>query len=108
MAVLTTHDSTPETDKATHRTHPGLCSVCRHGAECTYPKSRELPVWQCEEFEGIGPVTRPLEEGPPSDPQPDSRPVDEQYAGLCQTCVNRMVCTFPRPIGGVWHCEEFQ
>ena len=30
-----------------------------------------------------------------------------QEAGLCATCDNRNTCTFPKPPGGVWHCEEF-
>ena len=27
--------------------------------------------------------------------------------GLCATCARRSRCEFPRPEGGVWHCEEY-
>mgnify|MGYP001144628595 CR=1 FL=1 len=33
---------------------------------------------------------------------------DEEPKGLCSTCRMRDVCVYPKPAGGVWHCEEFQ
>lgn len=112
MAVQTSSDSTPETgDNTPRRVYPGLCSVCKHGVICTYPRSLELPVWQCEEFEGFAPLVRPVKHNPRPDPKLSAARLtenDEQFAGLCRTCSNRSLCTFPRPIGGVWHCEEFQ
>jgi len=30
------------------------------------------------------------------------------YMGLCKSCANRETCTFPKPEGGVWHCEEYR
>ena len=32
----------------------------------------------------------------------------ESKQGLCENCANRDDCLFPRPEGGVWHCEEYQ
>jgi hypothetical protein len=28
--------------------------------------------------------------------------------GLCSICEDREVCTFLKPEGGVWHCEEYR
>ena len=33
----------------------GLCLSCKHAPECTYPRSSDQPVTQCEEFECDGP-----------------------------------------------------
>lgn len=27
--------------------------------------------------------------------------------GLCATCIHNTTCDFPRPVSGVWRCEEF-
>jgi len=32
----------------------------------------------------------------------------EKYPGICFTCARRDTCTFPKPEGGVWQCEEFE
>jgi len=111
-AVQASTDSTPESaNSASQRPYPGLCTVCKHGIICTYPRSLDLPVWQCEEFEGFAPLVRPVRRNPRSESKPHAaQPTenDDQYAGLCRTCSNRGTCAFPRPVGGVWHCEEFQ
>lgn len=28
--------------------------------------------------------------------------------GLCASCIHAATCTFPRPTGGVWSCEEYE
>ena len=28
--------------------------------------------------------------------------------GLCRNCARLSNCTYPRPEGGVWHCEEYE
>jgi (2Fe-2S) ferredoxin/predicted RNA-binding Zn-ribbon protein involved in translation (DUF1610 family) len=30
-----------------------------------------------------------------------------KYRGLCLNCAKREFCTFPKPEGGVWHCDEY-
>jgi hypothetical protein len=30
------------------------------------------------------------------------------HRGLCINCDVRETCTFPKPEGGVWFCEEYQ
>lgn len=31
----------------------------------------------------------------------------ERTKGLCVNCVHRLMCPYPLPEGGVWHCEEY-
>lgn len=31
----------------------------------------------------------------------------EEHRGLCVNCANRETCLYPKPEGGVWHCEEY-
>ena len=94
--------------------YQGLCSCCTFALACTYNRNPERPVLQCEEFEGIvyssdqrnkpknvlplNFTTSPLPSGTPS----------QDYKGLCTTCEERATCTYPKPEGGVWHCEEFR
>ena len=91
----------------------GLCSTCKHAPTCAYPRDPKRPVFNCEEFE--------IEVGEPmklsgrdvmsagSCPGADLDGDDfARHKGLCGNCDNRESCTFPRPEGGVWHCEEYQ
>jgi hypothetical protein len=34
--------------------------------------------------------------------------VADDPAGLCPTCDFRSTCMYPKPEGGVWHCEEYR
>jgi hypothetical protein len=96
--------------------YPGLCSTCRHAGSCTYQSDPKRPVLSCEEFE--------IETGEPARVSgsdvlsacPTDTPAlagagDEddfaRYKGLCGNCEQRKSCTFPKPEGGVWHCEEY-
>ena len=87
-----------------------LCSSCTYTQDCMYQKDSDRPVWQCEEYEGDenpsekirGKNTR---SSPPK--QADIKEYSAQYKGLCQTCEYRETCTYPKPEGGVWHCEEY-
>jgi len=86
----------------------GLCSTCRRAGTCTFPRSKDRPVRFCEEFDG--------EEGKPAlTVVPHQEVLDqealadrEKYPGICSTCAKRDTCTFPKPEGGVWQCEEFE
>ena len=87
----------------------GLCASCAHAEGCTFPRRQDRAVLCCEEFEGVqsavavAPASCQRVGGlAPSDPDVASR-----VKGLCKTCANRDGCTFPKPTGGVWHCEEF-
>ncbi len=96
-----------------------LCTTCRHRETCTYPKSRGRPVHYCTEHEAWkaceGEVSlallkkdRDLRQSPPQNAEdPFGKSEKERPRGLCVNCANRDECTFPKPPGGVWHCEEY-
>jgi hypothetical protein len=98
----------------------GLCSTCKSASTCTYPRDSERPVHYCCEHEGYqeceGSVSLALLRtgnifSLPSDSVTTS-PTTERDSGmdkgLCKNCGNRETCTFPKPEGGVWHCDEYQ
>ena len=89
----------------------GLCSNCRNTADCTFQKNRQKPSLYCEEFEivispsaKIAGKEKPL---PTALVDPEDKDSGE-FIGLCGNCDNRRTCVFPKPEGGVWHCEEYQ
>jgi len=91
----------------------GLCQTCRHTPSCLFLEHNRSPVAQCEEFDTDG--ARPVRsEGktvraPGSTMVPDaSRGGKRRFTGLCTDCENRTSCAFPKPEGGVWHCEEYK
>ena len=92
----------------------GLCSCCIGAATCTYPKTPGRPILECEEFDGI--LAPPLGLVPPRSVAPlnparqaSPRGSDfKEYRGLCSNCELRATCTYPKPEGGVWHCEEYE
>lgn len=84
-----------------------------HATECTFPRNPDRPVLCCDEFEGI---TKSVEEQEPErEPQGracsgmnDSDPNGSAVTkGLCRTCSRSDTCTYPKPEGGVWHCDEY-
>ncbi len=94
--------------------YQGLCSCCKFTLACTYNRNPEHPILQCEEFDGI--IFVPLRTSIPkktslTNLQKDPFPSDEafqQHSGLCTNCEERTTCTYPKPEGGVWHCEEYR
>jgi hypothetical protein len=87
----------------------GICAACRHAQGCTYPRNPGQPTLRCEEFEEFVP-----EAEEPRDPPRDRQamaPVDaagpDTFMGLCRNCEKRLTCTYPKPAGGVWHCDEY-
>jgi len=88
----------------------GLCVNCRHAPECIYPREDRLPVLHCEEFElvCIKPY-RPKEKNEcVTVVQVTPCEQDKKILGLCVNCRHLETCTFPKPEGGVWHCEEYE
>ncbi len=85
----------------------GLCRTCSKGEVCTFPRDPSRPIWSCDEFEGLAfSPPAPLGARPPlslvrEDP---AEPMD--LKGLCKQCENRFTCIYPKPLGGVWHCDE--
>jgi hypothetical protein len=90
----------------------GLCGTCRNASTCMYLRSASKPILQCEEYEEFPPQpgNKPMEatmsmnkNNSANNPQEKSK-----YFGLCANCKHRETCTFPKPAGGVWHCEEYE
>lgn len=89
----------------------GLCSVCINACGCVYLECVKQPVLQCEEFEGYpSPPSKPVGQRHPG--PVGTRGTNEEetskYRGLCAICAERESCTFPKPEGGVWFCEEYK
>ena len=91
----------------------GLCSTCRNACGCTYLQRARSPVLQCEEFDGYEPPRRAAGGRAAATAGPhfgsDTREgYSSGYKGLCSDCEDRASCIFPKPEGGVWHCEEYR
>ncbi len=91
----------------------GLCSCCSCAPACTYSRDSGRPVLQCEEFDGISHSLNQMVTwvGKPSvnrfsEPTPDAQSLGI-LRGLCAYCDGLNTCTYPKPEGGVWHCDEY-
>ena len=92
----------------------GLCAACKHAHTCKFPRPTDRPLMFCDEFEGEEPKPIAVKDAAALQTrQPDplqascSQPAS-RYGGLCSSCEWRETCTFPRPEGGVWNCDEFE
>jgi hypothetical protein len=88
----------------------GLCRTCVKAPECTFPRDPRRPVRSCDEFEG---ADGPRSERVPRIVAPSIFPVrgaceggTAELKGLCVQCARRHTCAYPKPAGGVWHCDE--
>lgn len=94
--------------------YTGLCSCCNSLQTCTFLKNPGHPILQCEEFDGI--VPSPRKKASRSNllrfnvRESTAKGKDGlgHFRGLCSLCENLRACTFPKPEGGVWHCEEYR
>lgn len=82
----------------------GLCSTCIHTEDCIYAHNSESIILQCEEFDGYEEVKKSRENFTGTVRNKN----EEEMTGLCANCANRDSCTFSKPEGGVWHCEEYR
>jgi len=85
----------------------GICSTCKHVSTCALRRDSRKPLFYCEEFE--------IEVTPPGravigDKEPHVAEAEDSTTsiGLCIDCENARTCTFRKPEGGVWHCEEYR
>jgi len=88
----------------------GLCRTCVKAAECTFPRDPTRPVRSCDEFDG---AEAPRFEHVPRTVAPSIFPLSgapdkgtTEMKGLCVQCARRHTCAYPKPVGGVWHCDE--
>ncbi len=105
--------ATQEVARAVLRERPsigGLCRDCVNEPTCTFPRDPSRPIWSCDEFEASE-VAATLP-GRPIAAAPEVMVVEEKVAdalelkGLCTQCAHRLTCRYPKPPGGVWHCDE--
>jgi len=88
--------------------YPGLCTHCEHAPSCTYPRRPGHRIRHCDEFAG-----RTKSEGARARGGLHVAPIaaagaEQDHKGLCSNCAERDACTFPRPEGGIWRCEEYR
>jgi hypothetical protein len=95
-AMILESDAMPEQE-----TYLGLCEMCTNATGCTFPRDRNKPVTACEEFSGVRPPK--VKFRPPVVRRTNPSP----YRGLCAYCTRVADCTYPKPDGGVWHCDEY-
>jgi hypothetical protein len=91
----------------------GICSTCKHEEVCIYPRNGGQIVLNCGQFEPCPPM-------PSRPPEKDQMELEElwkkssrdkpgkEFKGLCSNCEDRHTCIYPKPAGGVWHCEEYR
>lgn len=88
------------------RVDKGMCSTCENARDCTHARGAGIPILECDD-------APPLEiayVSPVGVAQGTRAPIPMRSAGkgLCATCDRRHDCTYPKPEGGVWRCEEFE
>ena len=91
----------------------GVCATCIHAPGCAYLETPDNPKMYCEQFESELPSVMKTTDvsGLKSIPgvlKKESDSIRQARAlGLCANCAHLETCVFPRPEGGVWHCEEY-
>ena len=89
----------------------GLCSTCKHASTCTFPSDPQRPAFYCEEFEiEIAPTRKTAGDDTPESTTSFIAAAEDSAGliGLCSDCESRRTCAFPKPEGGIWHCEEYR
>ena len=93
-----------------HSTFGGLCATCEARDVCVFPRQRDNPIRECQEYVGsLTPLPPPVRELPLNLVRPRVEPpaAATVHLGLCVSCVRRATCGFARPEGGVWQCDEY-
>ncbi len=87
-----------------------LCATCIHADNCHLRQMPTSAVHECGEYDDgtrEEPVALGLLASVPAEPVEDVAE-STSLVGLCVNCDHRDACTLSRPVGGVWHCEEYQ
>jgi hypothetical protein len=94
--------------------YEGICAVCKSAPHCVFLKGSQSPIMQCEEFESFSPVKRKkFDADNPQQAKTLTTTTTQdsdtpKHKGLCINCKNSEKCSFPKPEGGVWRCEEYE
>jgi len=88
----------------------GVCLDCKFAPDCIYEAASGRVILQCEQFEMKFPESAAqapsIHENPFKSTAHHGRE-SSSYRGLCSNCDNRETCTYPKPEGGIWRCEEY-
>jgi len=85
----------------------GICSNCKHNQDCLYLRNSRKPILFCQEYE-VADEPRVHSRKTAGTTVKQAEPASSKpLKGLCVNCANRDTCTFRKPEGGVWHCEEY-
>lgn len=88
-----------------------LCSTCNNSTSCYYHlRNGKRIVRFCELFDDYEPSPKDVGLSLLDESLIKPKVVTEnevKLSGLCMNCENRDTCTYPKPEGGVWHCEEY-
>ena len=106
-AVPTTETPRPAAEAAT-----GLCDSCIKAEDCTFIRRPGRAILDCDEFAPVEPrhgaPRLVLARAGLSDVPAENDEEIESAIGLCRSCAHRADCTYPRPQGGVWHCDDYR
>jgi hypothetical protein len=87
----------------------GICPTCLHSGRCHLSsRGGDGPTHSCEEFEpgsASGAPSAALAAARSGEPAAEAAP--EGPLGLCAGCSRQETCSYTRPEGGVWHCEDY-
>lgn len=85
-----------------------LCANCRHQFDCSFLAQTHVPILLCELY-ACGTPEAPRLRVIRTSRAPETAPESgENASGLCVNCENRIDCRLPKPVGGVWNCEEYR
>ena len=116
MARINLKNSKKKEKSTTSRVakYSGLCSTCNNAPDCCLIGSTDQPVIFCEEF-NIHQQTQVRTMDDTALQAVDFQSIITQkpkepskYQGLCVNCDDRETCTFLKPEGGAWYCEEYR
>jgi len=106
--------ASPVNVKAAFKEYLGICPTCNFAAGCAHrSRNAGVAIWDCENFDDYVRLAPTEFNGGLSAVLPAPKKSHRSefdalvYQGLCKNCDQRDECTFPRPAGGVWHCEEY-
>lgn len=70
------------------------CNTCVFYIDCSRRISSDKFILHCQDFRSHD--QNAVEHAP------------EPVPGLCSNCAKAAHCRLPRPVAGVWHCEEYE
>lgn len=90
--------------------YPGICKICQSAPGCIFREQSTGPILQCDEFRGYTVISEKstVKTSLPAIEVVSAAKAAGTYLGLCSNCKVRENCIYPKPEGGVWHCEMYE